>query len=805
MSQGSNPPVGGVHEQEPLSVERQGSTGFCSLLSRAGGIGLMMLTVFFVFLGVYQLTPPDPVPANAPLTEFSSGRAMKHLNVIAQKPHPMGSPEHAEVREYILKELAAIGLSPAVQTTTAVNHRGVPRGGAAFPAGTVRNIVARLKGTAHSKAILLAAHYDSVPTGPGASDDGAAVAAMLETSRALRASSPLRNDVIVLFTDGEEAGLLGATAFVDEHPWAKEVGLVLNFEARGTSGPSLMFETSSDNGWLIKEFAKAAPYPVATSLSHEIYKMLPNDTDFTKFRGAGLAGFNFAYINGYAYYHTALDSIENIDERSLQHHGSYMLALTRHFANVGVENSKERDVVYFNAIGSILVIYSHQWAVLSATFVVLVMLGVGIFGLRNGQLTFSGITVGLVVFLATIITTSIVITLLWWCIQALHGEYKWIRSGDTYNSNWYMLSFVLTAAAITSAVYAYFRKKWSMQDLAIGVLMWWMLAMVLTSLYLPGSGYLFTWPLLSSSVGLGVLVAFRDQRPGSVKLLAVLAFSAIPGIILLTPIIYLLFISLTLSLSGAVMVIVVLLLGLLIPYFNLMTTPSKWLLPRVAALGSIGFLMVGSLTAGFDNNHRKPNSIFYGLNADTGEAIWASIDEEPDEWTAQFLSANPEKGALTEYFPSIAKEFLGSRAQIAPLAAPSIVLLADEAHNGVRTLRMRITSPRQAPLISVYVNASAEILEAVINGKRFNRHNTLSHIEPENRWRVRYWALPKEGIVLTLQVRSSHPLEIRVVDQSYGPPGILGTSFRPRPEHMMPTPFGFGLSDSTLVSKSFAF
>jgi hypothetical protein len=152
-----------------------------------------------------------------------------------------------------------------------------------------------------------------------------------------------------------------------------------------------MFETSPDNGWLTKEFAKAAPYPVATSLSYEIYKLLLNDTDFTKFKEAGLAGFNFAYINGYAYHHTAGDSVENVDERSLQHHGSYTLALTRRFARVGVENSKEGDVVYFNAIGSMVPNYSQRWAVLSAALVALVILGVGVFGLRDGQLTFSGL------------------------------------------------------------------------------------------------------------------------------------------------------------------------------------------------------------------------------------------------------------------------------------------------------------------------------------------------------------------------------------------------------------------------------
>ena len=374
MSQHSNLPITVVAKQLLPFVEEQESSAFRPGLSWVAGLGLMVCTIVAAILGLYQLIPPDAVPANAPVTEFSSGRAMKHLQAIAQKPHPIGSPEHTEVREYLRAELAAMGLNAEVQKTTAVLHRGRNRGSMLPSAGTVHNVVARLYGTDHSKAILLAAHYDSVPTGPGASDDGAAVAAMLETLRALKATSPLKNDVIFLFTDGEEAGLLGATAFVAEHPWMKEVGLVLNFEARGNSGPSLMFETSTGNGWLMEEFAKAAPYPVATSLSYEIYKLLPNDTDFTIFKDAGLGGLNFSYIDGYAYYHSTIDSVETIDERSLQHHGSYMLALTRHFANLNLENPKGYDVVYFNMPGAGLLTYSPIMGILFTSVIALLFL-----------------------------------------------------------------------------------------------------------------------------------------------------------------------------------------------------------------------------------------------------------------------------------------------------------------------------------------------------------------------------------------------------------------------------------------------
>ena len=756
--------------------------------------------VLFAFLGIYQLNPPDAAPINAPKMDFSSGRAMKHLEVIAQKPHPIGSPENAEVRNYILKELAARGLNPEVQKTTVVN----PRWGTPFRAGTVHNIVARLPGTDNSKAILLAAHYDSVPTGPGASDDGAAVAALLETVRALRADLPLRNDVIFLLTDGEEAGLLGAKAFVDEHPWAKDVGVVLNFEARGNSGPSLMFETSDENGWLIQEFAKAGLlHPVANSLWYSIYKNLPNDTDLSIFKEAGWAGLNFSYINGLIHYHTMTDSVENIDERSLQHHGSYALALTRHFGNLDLEDTKASDAVYFDILGSAFVHYSEAWVIPLTVFVVLLFVGVAFLGLRRKQLTFPGMALGFLAFLLSAISASVIVTLAWWSIRALHSEYRWIRTGDTYNSNLYMLGFVALTLAITSGLYVCFRQKLSVPDLTVGALLWWLLLMVLTSLYLPGASYLFTWPLLFSLMGLGFIFASRHRKPGLGKRFAVLSLCALPGIILLTPTIYLIFVALTLSKSGAVMVMVVLLLGLLIPHLSFMAIANKWLLPAASILVSLGFIVAGSLTADFDANHPQPNSIFYGLNAETGQAIWASADEKPDEWTSQFLSATPEKGILAEYLPMATRKFLKSQAPAAPLAAPKLEPIGEDVSDGVRTVRLRITSPRQARIMRIYVDSNTEVLAAAVNGKRIGNKDIPARIQPENPWGLHYFALPKEGIELTLAVKSSQPLEIRAVEQSDGLPELPGISFRTRPNYMMPNPNGFGVSDSTLVSKSF--
>lgn len=252
-----------------------------------------IIIVGAIVIGLLQIKAPEPADLNVPLDSFSSARAMEKLQVIAKEPHPIDTPEHDKVRDYLISELEGLGLSPEVQKSFVTNEWF----GRVFT-GNVENIIARIPGTDNSKAIMIAGHYDSVPTSPGAADDGAAIAAMLETVRILQMSGPLKNDVILLMSDGEEAGLLGSRAFTDEHPWAKDVGLVLNFEARGNKGESFMFETSEQNGWIVKEFLKAAPQPLAYSLLYNLYKLMPNDTDLTIFREGGLAGLNFAFGSG---------------------------------------------------------------------------------------------------------------------------------------------------------------------------------------------------------------------------------------------------------------------------------------------------------------------------------------------------------------------------------------------------------------------------------------------------------------------------------------------------------------------------
>src|SRR5260370_14179732 len=327
-------------------------------VSRRSRAALILSFAVFVAAGsIWQMYPPPPAAASASPQRLSAPRAARHVAVIAVSPHPAGSEANARVRQYLVTELQQLGLEVQVQSTVGVTPR--------FAAmGTVDNVVARMRGGSNEgRAVLLVAHYDSQPAGPGAGEDAHAVAAILASVRALRARAPLRNDIIVLFTDGEEDGLLGASAFVKEHPWARDVGVLVNFEGRGNSGHAVLFEVRPDNGWLIRTFGAAVPHPVASSVSQEVWRRMPNDSDFTVFNRHQFRGLNFGHLGGWPAYHTPLDTPERLDGSALQHHGTSALGLARYFGELEATQLKGDDALYFGLPFIGLVAYPAVWTI----------------------------------------------------------------------------------------------------------------------------------------------------------------------------------------------------------------------------------------------------------------------------------------------------------------------------------------------------------------------------------------------------------------------------------------------------------
>jgi hypothetical protein len=300
------------------------------------------------------------------------------------------------------------------------------------------------------------------------------------------------------------------------------------------------------------------------------------------------------------------------------------------------------------------------------------------------------------------------------------------------------------------------------------------------------------------------MLAAKDQRANPIKLLLLFSVGSTLGIILLAPTIYQTFIGLTLSSIGVIIVMVVLLLGLLIPHLKIIAASNKWLLPSASALTGLILIVAVALSSSYNAKQPRLDTILYELNADKGTAIWASSDKKPDTWTRQFLSADMQKGALTEVFSKASsRQFLQSSAPAEPLVAPHIELLDDATQDGVRVLHMRVTSPRQATVMSIYLDSEAQILGSSVNGKRIASQHTPTSGGTGNEWDLRYYAVPQEGIEIGMEIKSAQPIKLRVVDQTYGFPETLSRTLEARPTSIIQAPLPY--NDSTFVSKSFIF
>jgi hypothetical protein len=756
---------------------------------------VIIIVLAGVLAGLASLVRPDVLPASGPATDFSSERAMEHVSAISQAPHPPGSDEIERVRAYILAELEAMGLSPEVQEIAVA----VPRGTTVI-ASTIKNVIVKIPGSGSSKAILLDAHYDTRAMTPGASDCSSCVATLLETARALAAGPPLQNDVILLFTDNEEyGGGLGAAAFIENYPWMGEIGLVLNFEGLGSTGPSILFETGPNSGWTVRDWRQVAARPVGQSWFHEIYRLTPIGTDLNWYSDEGIPGLNFGYWAKGTVYHSRLDNPQTIAPRSLQHHGSYALTLVQYFGNqdLNAVPSSSGDAVYFSLFPGMLLSYPAAWAVPLAVLVGLLLVSVAIIGMRSKHLTILGSLKGLGAFLLSLLASSGLATGIWMGIAQLHSEYQAMFTfrGMVYNAQFYLFAFITLAVAIAAAILILFRRKTTVMDLAFGaLLLFWIMALV-TSILLPGFSYLLTWPLLFSTLALG-WVLWRATRGGNTLWTEiVLTVGALPGVILYAPSIYVMFHFAMAPMIGILAFMVALLLGLLIPQLDLLTRTRQWRLPAVALAICVAFLIIGSLTARFTPEHPRPNAVAYLLDTDSGKATWFSAGTLQDSWTKQFFSTEPEHGTVGALFP-IAKRsgfpIMQGEAPSIPLKAPKVDVLENQTSGGVRTLQLRASSPRGAPIIMLDVEPYTAVQAVTIDGKRIESRESERSL-----WSLTYYAVPTDGFEVILEVDPSQAMNIQISDQTWElVPEVLDnldTPFQPRSEDMMPMPnFDYG-------------
>ncbi|EWS82627.1 M28 family peptidase [Brachybacterium phenoliresistens] len=281
---------------------------------------LMLVLVLASAGGLLSRGTAAPRDASAPSTVFSAERAAEAVAPVVAVPRPVGSAANAEARAVLAERLEARGFT--VEEHEGLGTRAVDDWAVA---GYTHSLVATRPGTDPTGTVVLATHIDSVVGAPGAADAGVGLAVILESVRAL-GDEGRRNDLVVLLVDGEEDGLLGAAAFMDDGSQELRAPVVvLNHEARGTSGRPIVTRTAGP----LHEVLPAMPRPEAESLSDALFEIVPNDTDFTEYRDGGWWGADMALIGGSWAYHSPQDTAENLDPSALQHYGDMSLALSQ--------------------------------------------------------------------------------------------------------------------------------------------------------------------------------------------------------------------------------------------------------------------------------------------------------------------------------------------------------------------------------------------------------------------------------------------------------------------------------------------
>jgi len=483
-----------------------------------------------LWIGIAGVLPPRPVGADAHAGEFSAERAFVHVAAIASQDRPIGSPGNATAREYLVAQLEAMGATVDLQRFTVPDYYG--DGAGRIP---VANVVGLIPGTDPTGSIVLMGHYDTYPGALGANDDATAIATILEAGRAVLAGPPLRNDVILLLIDCEEpAPRYGSTEFVEGHPRADSVGLVINFEAVGGAGASELIETSGDEGALIAEYAAADPHPVAYSYFADLVDLLGgSDTDFAPFRDAGIPGFHFSYLHGSPIYHTPDDNPESVHLSSLQHHGSHALALARHFGGLDLGRFRGGgDEVYFSLMGRVVIRYPAWWGIAPLALSGLVLGWVLVSSRRTHRLSLRRLAAGMGALLGLALGAALVSDVVWRLILAVF----WQGGGPSVAA----ALVVLVVLLVVVAALVYTGHRWltrrigGLQMETAGIVTWWLIAL-LASLLLPGAAYLFVWPALAAA--LATRLSMRQGRAalGWWGRLGALALVAVPTVVLSVP------------------------------------------------------------------------------------------------------------------------------------------------------------------------------------------------------------------------------------------------------------------------------
>jgi hypothetical protein len=712
-------------------------------------------------------------------TEFSAVRASNTLARILgpERPHPAGTVENARVRARIVQEFAALGIE--AKPYRAMGCRYGRRYGA-IQCATVTDLIAQVK-KGEGKAVVLLAHYDSVPAGPGAADDGSGVASVLETVRALKARGyPGKHPILAVLTDGEEYGLLGAASFLHNPKLKARVGAVANVEARGNRGPSLLFQTSDGNGPLIDLYAKSAGSYFTSSLFAEIYKLMPNDTDLTLFIRDGIPSFNFAFSENVAHYHTPRDTRANLSRATLQHQGENLLDIVSGLEQTDFPALKGGNDVYLSILGVVLPRMPQWWA-LPLSLLLFVALAFAAYMARERKMRWD----------QQFLSFAMVPLLLIGCGLAGWGLHTIAQlvSASPDPTFAYPVTFRIALSFAVAGVALAVSSIAPPQGLASGAWLWLAGLGILMAAFLPGISPYFLIPCLIAAILLLLAARSRQRWLGRVGQISLL-IAAILNLVVWFALVAAGESLMGLKLHPLFTVPAALGVAAIVPLLAIepLSRAARRLLVSLCFLVAIAAAAAAGLIPPYSEAAPQRLNLNYVEDHVRNRAIWAADAGAPlpdSLRSAAAFSAKPEQAAPVAFqkaYVAPAGKFRFP-APVATAKTISAKRVTVTLHGSAKSAQMFLVVPKEAGLKNVSIGDWSIPLKPAPN----SRDTIIGCLTADCR-----------NAAITFDLSTAKPFDILVGERRFGLPPQGAKLLKARPDTAVPSQMGDG---TILISK----
>jgi hypothetical protein len=736
----------------------------------AGLAAAIVILAALAWLALVNAPLPSPAPATAPAKQFSAARAFAHVEVLARSPRPIATSANSDAREYIIGRLRGVGLEPQVQVATVQKKSISPWEDVHVTLAVVRNILVRIPGSApdHGSrpALLVTTHYDTGENTLGAASGGASVAAMLETARALRAGPALQNDVILLFADGGEVGALGAQAFVEQHPWARETGLALKFDNLGNRGPLVLYDSYGAGGDTIAGWASSAKGVRGSSLMREVYKLKWNRAEIGPFANAGAPVLQFATVDGVD---GALDTPERLDMRTLQHEGDTMLGLARQFGDPRLERAVHDGEVYFELPRVGVVHYSNALVWPFTRLACLLLFAVSCLAIQRAGVQLVDIVKGAFgfPFIASLVAAAAWV--LWQDFPALHEGYHRLAPGD--HDDWYLISFAALGAGLFIILQRGLQKSIGAPAAALGAMACSALVLAGVSWAMPGASYVLAWPLLAALAAFAALHAYRVAAlPQAARLLVLLAGTA-PAVLLIAPAVREVFLALSPNRMNLPIALLALLLGLCIA---LLAQVARRFVVRGLLVAGIAFLGVARSAIPAPGDLPAPNPLTYYKDMPSWRAWWLAPPQPLDPWTRKVFPNLEEPRRFVDVFGWDSDDvWYAAAPRKDDLAFPHAIMLKNQEQP--RQVEFMVTSKNRAPNIELEIR-NGKPVRASVNGRLLT--DTLSRT-----WSMSLYGMEDQPLHFVVDMQGHPTFTVQVRERI---PGLPLRALPPRPASAKP-------------------